>query len=364
MLEDRLNISLLNTGYQRLNSNTEGIYLFHRTLDNEYQVISVIRALQGNELSAEQYEHILEQIKANFKGSYPHNVKLLSLIITANPEGVRRLATERKEDSHWIVDVRANRLMIYEMHNTEYADIQRLLEQLLTEEQLLQNREYGSQDSYRQPVQPSLRATYRYLLTPVTMGIIAVNIVAYLVSHYTSLFGGPDAMLAKGALSWYYVMDEKEYYRILTSIFMHGDWSHLVNNMLVLLFVGGNLERIIGRLRYLFVYFASGIVAGISSIGYNMWKEYAEISFYNTTISIGASGAIFGVVGAVLFIVIINRGRLREISTRQMLWFVVLSLYNGAANSRIDQAAHVGGFIAGFLFAVILYRKHRIDTGN
>jgi rhomboid protease GluP len=63
------------------------------------------------------------------------------------------------------------------------------------------------------------------------------------------------------------------------------------------------------------------------------------------------------VVGAILFIVVINRGRLAEISTGQMILFVVLSLYSGIINAQIDQAAHIGGFFAGISLAVILYRR-------
>jgi rhomboid protease GluP len=164
-------------------------------------------------------------------------------------------------------------------------------------------------------------------------------------------------MLGKGALSWYFVMKEKEYYRVLTSMFMHSDFGHLFNNMLVLLFVGDNLERAAGKYKYLFIYFGTGILAGITSISYNMWKENGQYLIDNTVFSIGASGAIFGVVGAMLYIVAINRGRLEDISTRQMVLFVVFSLYGGITNTQIDQAAHVGGFLAGILLAAIVYRR-------
>jgi rhomboid protease GluP len=142
-------------------------------------------------------------------------------------------------------------------------------------------------------------------------------------------------------------------------MFMHADWSHLINNMIVLLFVGDNLERAAGKFRYLFIYLSSGILAGITSISYNMWKDYGDFSFEHSVFSIGASGAIFGVVGAMLYIVIVNKGRLEDISTRQIILFIVFSLYGGIANSRIDQAAHVGGFLAGLLLAAILYRRPR-----
>jgi rhomboid protease GluP len=130
--------------------------------------------------------------------------------------------------------------------------------------------------------------------------------------------------------------------------------------MLVLLFVGDNLERAAGKLKYLLIYFGTGIIAGITSISYNMWKDSGQIG-EASSYSIGASGAIFGVVGAVLFIVMINRGRLEGISTRQMVFFVILSLYGGIANTHIDQAAHIGGFIAGIILAALLYRRNK-DT--
>ncbi len=384
MFEDRLQNGFINNGYQKVNSNAPGIYLFHRSIEDRLNIVSVMHVFQGNELSISQYEHILAQIKASFRNSYSGQIKLLSLIITDNPGGVKHLATIEQEDSHWIIDIRANRLIIYETQTGSYTDLQRMIEEVLTEEQSQQNNPqtqsgyYQTSDNqgsstqsedtrysrYQQGRMQPRGAFWRYQLTPFTMGIIALNVLVYLVTHFTPLFGGPDTMLTKGALSWYFVVEEKEYYRVLTSIFMHADWSHLANNMIVLLFVGGNLERIMGRFKYLLLYFATGILAGITSIGYNMWKEYAEVvAYYETTLSIGASGAIFGVVGAVLFIVIINKGRLREISMRQMVWFVFLSLYSGIVNSQIDQAAHVGGFIAGFILAVILYRKPKIIQG-
>jgi rhomboid protease GluP len=132
--------------------------------------------------------------------------------------------------------------------------------------------------------------------------------------------------------------------------------------MLVLLFVGDNLERAAGKFKYLLLYFGTGILAGITSISYNMWKDYANFSYEYSAFSIGASGAIFGVVGAVLYIVIVNKGRLEDISSRQMVLFVVFSLYGGISNARIDQAAHVGGFMAGILLAAILYRRPRRNS--
>ena len=364
MIDDRLSNSLMNIGYQRVDSNATGIYLFYHIEENDLTIVSVIHTVNGNEFTGEQYQHILEQIRTNFKNAYPHKLRLLSLLLTESPDRAKHLCLDTKEDSHWIVDTNKDRLIIYETQSIEFTVLRKAIEQLLEEEQRENpsKQETTSYNNYYNNMQDPQRmqggpARKLKLFTLMNTIIIAINIIAFLVMHYTKVLGGEEPMLEGGALSWYFVIEQKEYYRIITSMFMHSDWSHLFNNMVVLLFVGVNLERATGKIKYLFLYFGTGILAGITSIGYNMWKDYAEFSYEHSVFSIGASGAIFGIVGAMLYVVIANRGRLEDISTRQMMLFVVFSLYGGIANAQIDQAAHIGGFIAGFLLAIIVYRR-------
>ena len=140
-------------------------------------------------------------------------------------------------------------------------------------------------------------------------------------------------------------------------MFLHSDFEHLMNNMLVLFFVGDNLERAAGKIKYFIIYFGSGIIAGISSISYNMIKE-------KMVYSVGASGAIFGIVGAMGYILLVNKGHLEDISSRQIILFTVFSLYGGIANANIDNVAHIGGFIGGIILAIILYRRPKSIKDN
>ena len=71
----------------------------------------------------------------------------------------------------------------------------------------------------------------------------------------------------------------------------------------------------------------------------------------------GASGTVFGVIDALLWAVIRNRGRLKDITGRQLLIMTGISLYYGFTSTSIDNAAHIGGFIIGFLLSILLYRK-------
>ena len=388
MIDAKLDVTLSNMGYQRMNSNAAGCYLYHRREGMGTVVVSVLWAINGNELSLELYDNILNQIRSNFMGQ-SGQVQLLSLIFTAFPENAKHLLAGKSTDYQWLVDLTGYRLMIYENQGSAFADLKHTLEQLLYEEQdrILQQmgpeqmgeRSFTTggtagrasdplrpeqapwntapENQYRRNVQ-NTQQPFRIsqLFTLINCSIVAVNIIMYLITHFTQLFGGPNSMLAGGALSWYDVYEKHQYYRILTAMFMHANISHIFNNMLVLLFLGDNLERAAGRWKYLFLYFGSGILAGITSISYNMWKDGFQYS--DTTVySIGASGAIFGVVGAMLFIVMVNKGRLENISTRQMILFAIFSIYGGVANTQIDMAAHIGGFLAGFLLAAIVYRR-------
>lgn len=349
MIEDRLNQHLLNIGFHRVASNAEGIYLYYQAGENGLTVVSVIHSINGDEVTPAQYEHILQQIRENVSRSYQSQPRYLSLIFTRFPDRVKHLCSIPGEDVHWIVDLSANRLMIYETQSNAFTAIKSLLEQLLGEEELL-NRKVASGN-----------IPFRMMNTI----IVGINMMAYIITHFTGAFGGEQQMYVKGALSWYYVTQYKEYYRILTAMFMHSDLSHIFNNMLVLVFIGATLEQAVGKIKYLFIYFGAGILAGIASISYNMWKESAALyELGNLTFSIGASGAIFGVVGAVFYIMLINKGRLKDMNTRQMVIFLILSLYGGIANAQIDQAAHVGGFVAGLVLAAIVYRRKKDKEPN
>jgi rhomboid protease GluP len=373
MIETRLDTILTERGFSKMNSNASGIYFYYRPdersnagEDSRLWMISVIHAIDGNELSREQYGHILKKMKSSIAGSNSYDIELLSLVLTTSPENARRLCTDQPVDNHWIIDLSALRLMLYENPfagndlSEELQEFRNKIEGLLEEEYISRQEQRYSETELRTSMEdPSLHHPVRRInkvLSPVNTCIILLNVLAFIITYFIPAFGGTDRTLAAGALSWYAVIKEGEYYRILTSMFLHAGVSHLFNNMLVLFFVGYHLEHAVGKLKYLIIYMGGGILAGMASIGYNMWEEYGRLTD-KTTISVGASGAIFGVVGAMLLIVIVNRGRLEELRTEQMLTFVLLSLYNGIVNSRIDQAAHVGGFLAGVVLAVLIYRK-------
>lgn len=180
--------------------------------------------------------------------------------------------------------------------------------------------------------------------------IVVINVAIFFI---LSLFGDTEDaafMLQHGAMYEPMVTQQHEFYRIFTSMFLHFGITHLLNNMVLLGALGWNLELEIGKIRFLIIYLVSGI-------GGNLLSLYFGISAETYAVSAGASGAIFGLMGALLYVVIANRGRLGRLSGRGMLFMVILSLYFGLTSSGVDNWAHIGGLVTGFVMAVILYRR-------
>ena len=197
------------------------------------------------------------------------------------------------------------------------------------------------------------------MLSPVNTCIVLANILVFIYLEIAGSTMDTMFMLDHGADYWPYVFEGKEYYRLFTSGFLHFGIAHLFNNMLILGYLGTKLEKIIGSIKYLILYvvviFGSSIA---STVGYMLQNK--------NTVSAGASGAVFGVVGFLLYMVIVNRGYIREanLGMRQLVLFVVYSLYTGFTSGGVDNMAHIGGLVLGVLMGVILYRKNDYGAGS
>ena len=183
----------------------------------------------------------------------------------------------------------------------------------------------------------------------VNIGLIFLNVLYFL---YLEIAGSSEDILfmyEKGAMLAPAVLENGEYYRLFTAMFMHFGINHIINNMIVLFALGDNLERALGHIKYLIFYLFCGVGAN--------WISMMADRSDSFVVSAGASGAVFGVVGGLFYAVLVNRGRLEDLSTRQLVVMIVLSLYLGFTESGVDIIAHIGGLILGILAGILLYRK-------
>lgn len=193
----------------------------------------------------------------------------------------------------------------------------------------------------------------------VNIVIVAVTVIAFFVLQYWeksitqgTFYGHTTEFLLNHGALYGPGIREGEWYRLLTHLFLHGDIWHLGNNMLILFCLGNALEHYVGKISYVTIYFFSGILAGLGSVVYNT----------SNTVSVGASGAVFGVVGAMVWLFIRNQGRLKGFTGPRIVVFVLMSVYAGFVDQGVDNAAHIAGLLAGFLLAVLICRKRSAET--
>lgn len=185
-----------------------------------------------------------------------------------------------------------------------------------------------------------------FLASPVTYTLLAVNILIFVamyvaghgdVSSVSTLFGDKDNQLIHSGQWW----------RFITPIFLHGSLLHLGSNSLFLYILGSQMEQIYGSKRYFLVYMTAGIFSFIVSY------------IYSSVPSLGASGALFGLVGAGMVFPVRFRALVPEQARSQilsqLLFTAVVNLALGAyPGSHIDNGAHMGGLIGGAFTALFL----------
>ena len=190
-----------------------------------------------------------------------------------------------------------------------------------------------------------------------TIAIAAANVLIFLGLSFMGMTEDSAFMMEHGAMYVPYLMNGERYYTLITSMFLHFGFQHLMSNMISLGVMGWQLESAIGRIRYLLIYLLSGI-------GGNLLSLAADIHGGEYAVSAGASGAIFGIIGALLYIAIRNYGRVGSVSGRGIVFMIVVTFYYGYSNTGVDNYAHIGGLISGFLLAVILYHKSGRKKGT
>lgn len=188
---------------------------------------------------------------------------------------------------------------------------------------------------------------------PVTVLLILLNTLIFLIVEFTGGSENGQHMLECGAAYAPLILEQGQWYRVFSSMFLHFGAPHLINNMLVLFVLGQRLEPAIGRLRFLLIYIAGGL-------GGNFISLFWDMRTGDYSVSAGASGAVFAVMGGMIYVIIRHRGRVADLTMKQMLIMAAFSLYFGFASEGVDNAAHAGGLLCGFLAAVIFYHPRKI----
>lgn len=183
-----------------------------------------------------------------------------------------------------------------------------------------------------------------------TAALVIVNIAVWAVLEIMGDTFNGAYIMQYGGLYPEMVINGREWYRLFTAMFLHFGVQHLANNMILLAAAGSILERAAGHLKYLVIYLGAGISGSVLSL-------YCMLRTGDYAVCAGASGAVFGVIGALIWVAILNKGKFEGLSVKGLLLMVALCLYNGATTVGVDNWAHVGGAAGGFFLCILFYRK-------
>lgn len=196
------------------------------------------------------------------------------------------------------------------------------------------------------------RESFKEYITyyPITSGLIALNVLMFLLME---LYGSSEStytLLKFGAMFGIEGF-RPEWWRFFTAIVLHGGLTHLIFNCFALLVFAPPLERLLGKWRYILYYATCGVIGNV----FSYWLQFDDY------ISVGASGAIFGVYAAYIYLVIFHK-QLLDFGTRKTIQTIVIVGFVYSFVPGIDLWAHLGGFVGGFALMslmVMMIRRRR-----
>jgi rhomboid protease GluP len=182
---------------------------------------------------------------------------------------------------------------------------------------------------------------FSYGKTIFTYIFIAINLIIFGLMEYFGSSRDALDLIEWGAKFNPYIIDG-EWWRIISSMFIHIGFLHIAMNMIALYYLGSAVERMYGSLKFFIIYIMSGIVGSLISFA------------LNTNVAAGASGAIFGLFGALLYFGLTKRNLFAQTIGSNLIFVIVLNIVLGFTIPNIDMYAHLGGLFGGFLVSAIV----------
>ncbi len=310
-------------GYKKLNPDSNNVY--GRAEDD---AIYVVVLGSSRNLKTENLIKFNKQIRQDLEIS-GKRIRILNLLLTPNgmfDDDINAIID--RMDNVWLFSEDYGKLYIFENQPADFDGLQSVLEKEIYEEK----------DHF------TIRLKKMFgVITPI---LVLINVLVYIAYVYTKDSYGFSYLEEKLTDNLQYVLVEKQYYRIVTSIFFHFSLTHLLSNMVVLIALGARVENLIGKVGYICAYLFCGIIASVCSIVSCYMGNFYDYAG-------GASGAICGLMGILIVFAFFGKGKISDISLKDLIFLSVITILNGYVSEGIDNAAHVGGLIAGLFVGVL-----------
>lgn len=328
--------------YLILPSSMPEYSVFIRPESSAVLYLHIIDYTRNLHISNEEYQEIKTSLVTETKEQYGMDGHIMTLVFYDDIEKAKRLVGE--EYFCWFIDRNTGELRTEPYQVEDFYGLKSELEQYLINCRSL--IECGDMKELEKALATEESSTYKppkRKPAPASIMLLVLNLIMF----STRAVIGQPFIDATGMSAQ--MIDQGEIYRFLTAMFMHSNVEHLLSNMLVLYFLGEMMEHVVGTSKVAIIYMISGLIGNVVSYG------YCEV-FEKTYLSVGASGAVFGLIGAVIALILYKYENF-QIPVPRMVLLIAFSIYSSFAEPNIDFAAHLGGLVVGTLLALVLFRK-------
>lgn len=342
-MKNRISYYLGQNGYLKMITNLSEFTIYFKKENGFVSMVEVVDMKDNPYITEDMFHNVIQKAQWRFRDQGIEEIHYLVLVLGEDME--RAAALGEREYFFWMINSEAKELCIPEGKAEDFYGMKGQIEEWLKADfdSMVSTEEasYGADG----------RRIRNFREQPlVNHGIFLINVIVFTLCTLSG-----DLLYTYGELKLLEV-ESGQWYRMITCMFLHGDMSHLIGNMIVLFFLGNIVEKELGHIKYFILYFLSGLAGGFASLFAQNARMYMGMELVG---SIGASGAIFGMLGSLLWLLIRNKGKLAELSFMRVLFLVCYTLYGGLTSTNVDNAAHFGGLLAGFFLAIIIYRKKK-----
>ncbi len=184
---------------------------------------------------------------------------------------------------------------------------------------------------------------------PIAAWLVLINVLVFLTIHGANILIEENFILLRFAKLTKAISIGGEYYRLFTPIFMHESITHLLFNCMAIIILGKPVEQIFGKKKFLIIFIVAGLFGNLSSF------------IFSYSLSIGASGGVFGFFGVHIYLYIKNRETYLKVFGKDIFQLLIINVIIGFAVPNIDFFAHFGGIVGGFLACFSLGLTHKMN---
>lgn len=334
---------MAKAGFSRAFVNSQRVRVLLQKKDQRAYVVVLVDCKKFEDMNLGKYEDMLRGIRSSLYDYEFSEIHMLGVLCTEDPESVKNLISGFGD--HWIVDIVKRQLLIYENQILSFGDAKEVIENALI---------FGDEEVVKE-LQRKQNAKQLFKNMYVTMLMILLNTLIYTVLDLVLEEKDTMFILEHGVLKLS-AMHGIWQYRVLSNIFLHLGIEHLLNSMFLLLAMGYWVEKNMEKWKYISIYLGSGMVGSIVAIYYSIFEHQ------NYGIIAGAVCSVFGLLGALLWMMLYYRGRGVGVSWLEVLFLIGMLFYLGNDGVAMENAAHVGATLAGFIMGACLIRKEEKEA--